>query len=408
MLIPSKQLNLSKNNIAKVFVLLFLFYSDSSLATTKLPEPYKLSYDRRPNIDTNILQSIIDSRVSEINIYNSLLYKKNKLDDSILFYRDKISELIKDTINEKKYSLSEVCLRLNSKNESILFDSLKNNFKKIINAENEIISNNNTIEESTKIASIIKNEIANKESKYQNSILEIITKTDTLTGSETIIYNNKRYLIYYVSNKKDSLQILPSPLNGAATIKSTLDNSKKPPLMITNAGMYKPNFKPQGLLISNYYKQSEVDSTKEKRDGNFYLYPNGIFYVDSSNKYFISNTSNYLKNHYPHTLIKYATQSGPLLIDDGKLNSNIKENSSNYNIRSGVGLISPDKIVFVISIDGVTFYDFKMIFTILGCKSALYLDGFVSRMYINDKYPQKANVYSDYNFGPMISIFNKK
>ena len=82
--------------------------------------------------------------------------------------------------------------------------------------------------------------------------------------------------------------------------------------------------------------------------------------------------------------------------------------SSNYNIRSGVGIISDNKAVFIISIDGITFYDFKMVFTILGCKSALYLDGFVSRMYVNDKYPQRANVIQDHDFGPMISIFPKK
>ncbi len=174
------------------------------------------------------------------------------------------------------------------------------------------------------------------------------------------------------------MRILPSPAKGAATIKSTLDNCKETPLMITNAGMYRPDFKPQGLLISEYEQKSEIDSTKEKREGNFYLYPNGIFYIDSADKFNIATTDDYLKNHYLPKFIKYATESGPLLLKDNNwLNPNIKENSSNYNIRSGVGLISPDRTVFVISVDGVTFYDFKMLFTTLGCKSALYFDGFV-------------------------------
>lgn len=403
-------MKLLNNIIAKNVLLFFVFSATSSFAKCMPLESFKAINDT-PKASINALQSFIDARTNEINSYNSLLYRKDKLDDTIKSYRSKVYELAKDTIKEQKYSLAEVCSRLNQKNESFIYDSLKNNFKKIINAENEITSLNKAIKDSAIFLGNLDYEINSKQLKYQKTILEIITKTDTVTGFEAITFNKKKYKLFYVNNKKNEVRILPSPDKGAATIKSTLDNSNETPLMITNAGMYQPNFKPQGLLISKYEQKSEIDSTREKREGNFYLYPNGIFYIDSADKFHIATTEDYLKNHYPPKFIKYATQSGPLLLKENNwLNPNIKENSSNYNIRSGVGLISPDRAVFIISADVVSFYDFKMLFTALGCKSALYLDGFVSRMYINDKYPQRSsvNAVDDYNFGPMISVFKKK
>lgn len=152
----------------------------------------------------------------------------------------------------------------------------------------------------------------------------------------------------------------------------------------------------------------EIDSSRNYRDGNFYLYPNGIFFIDTASKFHILNTSDYLKTYYKSKNVEYATQSGPLLIDDRKLNNNINMGSSNYNIRSGVGVIDEKKVVFIISEDKVSFYEFKTVFANWNCKSALYFDGFVSRMYCNDKYPQRAPVLNDYNLGPMIVVYPKK
>jgi uncharacterized protein YigE (DUF2233 family) len=47
---------------------------------------------------------------------------------------------------------------------------------------------------------------------------------------------------------------------------------------------------------------------------------------------------------------------------------------------------------------GVNLYDFATFFQSLGCKNALYLDGFVSRMYL----PSEGREQLDGNFGAMI------
>ena len=57
-----------------------------------------------------------------------------------------------------------------------------------------------------------------------------------------------------------------------------------------------------------------------------------------------------------------ATQSGPLLLHGGELNSHISPAGTSRLIRNGVGVVSTHEVVFVISEDPVDFYDFALIF----------------------------------------------
>ena len=49
---------------------------------------------------------------------------------------------------------------------------------------------------------------------------------------------------------------------------------------------------------------------------------------------------------------------------------------------------------------GVNFYDFANYFKRIGCKNALYLDGFVSRTYL----PEKEWIQTDGNFGVIVGV----
>ena len=49
---------------------------------------------------------------------------------------------------------------------------------------------------------------------------------------------------------------------------------------------------------------------------------------------------------------------------------------------------------------GINFYDFANYFKSIGCKNALYLDGFVSRTYL----PEKKWIQTDGNFGVIIGV----
>ena len=79
--------------------------------------------------------------------------------------------------------------------------------------------------------------------------------------------------------------------------------------------------------------------------------------------------------------VKYATQSGPMLVINGTMHHRFIKGSENLNIRNGVGILPNGDVLFAISKDKINFYDFATFFMEKGCENALYLDGFVSKVY---------------------------
>lgn len=175
-------------------------------------------------------------------------------------------------------------------------------------------------------------------------------------------------------------------------------------LMVTNAGMYTPNHEPQGLFIEKGKVINPLDESNTNNNTNFYLFPNGVFYIDSNNNANIKITTEYSKlNKTLHA--KYATQSGPMLVIDNKIHDKFVQGSKNINIRSGVGITDNKRVIFLISDEQVNFWDFATVFKdIFGCKNALYLDGAISLMYLNKI---KTNDIGG-NFGPLISVTKRK
>ena len=190
--------------------------------------------------------------------------------------------------------------------------------------------------------------------------------------------------------KDDKQQNFKSILN----LKIWLQNNNKNLVFAMNGGMYKPDNSPQGLYIENYKTINTLDSTEGK--GNFYLKPNGVFYITKNNLSVICNTNNFVES----SKIKYATQSGPMLLIDGQIHPAFQQNSVNVNIRNGVGVLPDNKVVFAMSKTAINFYDFANYFKSMGCKNALYLDGLVSRTYL----PEKNWTQTDGNFGVIIGI----
>lgn len=176
-------------------------------------------------------------------------------------------------------------------------------------------------------------------------------------------------------------------------LKSGLEKENKELVFAMNGGMYHKDLSPQGLYIENGETKARID-TSQIGYGNFYLQPNGIFYVTQKNKPVICTT----KMFRPNKHIKYATQSGPMLLIDGKIHPKFRKGSSNVHIRNGVGILPNGNLLFAISIEKTNFYDFASYFKQNGCKNALYLDGFVSRIYL----PAKNQNQLDGNFGVII------
>jgi uncharacterized protein YigE (DUF2233 family) len=177
-------------------------------------------------------------------------------------------------------------------------------------------------------------------------------------------------------------------------LKNYVEKDDKHLRFAMNGGMYQEDNKPLGLFIQNQKTITPLNNKEAK--GNFYLKPNGVFYITNDKKAFISTTQNFKDNGN----IKFATQSGPMLLIDGQINPEFKQNSDNLNLRNGVCVLNDSKIIFAISRKEVNFYDFAQHFKDLGCQNALYLDGFVSRMYL----PEQNIEDLDGDFGVIIGI----
>ena len=165
-----------------------------------------------------------------------------------------------------------------------------------------------------------------------------------------------------------------------------------------NAGMYHPDFAPVGLYVE---RGEQITPAKTGAgSGNFSMQPNGIFYLGSG-KAGVRATKDYLKRK---PRVDYATQSGPMLVIDGRLHPKFQPDSPSRKIRDGVGVRGDGVAVFAISNDVVTFHEFARLFRdALGCPNALFLDGSISSLYA----PEIGRNDDFGNLGPMIGVFRR-
>ena len=144
-----------------------------------------------------------------------------------------------------------------------------------------------------------------------------------------------------------------------------------------NGGMYDEDSSPVGLYIENGQELKRANTANGP--GNFHLKPNGVFFV-KGNTAGVTETARYLKQGLKPD---FATQSGPMLVINGRIHPKISDQGTSRKIRNGVGVRDKQTAVFAISSGPVTFGEFARLFRDeLGCADALFLDGSVSSLYI--------------------------
>lgn len=170
--------------------------------------------------------------------------------------------------------------------------------------------------------------------------------------------------------KNDSGQLF----GNIGSLKGWMERRNKIVRSAMNGGMYMPDHNPVGLYIEDGRIIRKIDRRTEG-SGNFLLQPNGVFGIMDDGSAFVRRTADVTNMLH----VRYATQSGPMLVVDGSVNKLFTPGSKNLNIRNGVGMLPDGRVLFGISREPVNFHDFASWFKERGCSNALYLDGFVSK-----------------------------
>lgn len=144
-----------------------------------------------------------------------------------------------------------------------------------------------------------------------------------------------------------------------------------------NGGMYGDDLKPIGYYVENGERLGELN--RGTGEGNFYMKPNGVFFGSGGTwRVLGSNTFYNTVGDRP----EFGTQSGPMLLVDGKLHPEIQDDGPSKAIRNGVGVDASGKAHFVISDAPVSFGQLARFFRDeLKVANALYLDGQVSSLW---------------------------
>lgn len=143
---------------------------------------------------------------------------------------------------------------------------------------------------------------------------------------ETVSFSGCEFEVVTVDPTQTDLNLFWRQSDGSRfanfrTLRNALAKTDRRLIFATNAGIFDPSFTPVGLCVEN--GRELVPLNLKSGTGNFYMKPNGVFYLDS------------------------------------------------------------DRVIFAISREPVAFYNFAALSRDrLACPDALYLDGVISRFYL--------------------------
>jgi uncharacterized protein YigE (DUF2233 family) len=217
-----------------------------------------------------------------------------------------------------------------------------------------------------------------------------------------LTYNGNQLTVVSVDLRRYTLKLFWKNPKGQifsslSNLETHLNNNQQQVVALTNAGIFDTAQQPLGLHVE---RGQVLRPLKVRRSGygNFYLQPNGVFYLDASGAHILETLS------YQHQKPKAleATQSGPLLLQNGKIHAAFRSNSLNRLPRNAIGVSSNNTVYLVISDDWVNFDTLaRFMRDVLGCTDALYLDGSISKLRI----PKTRD--DDGEFAGMIGVLQK-
>ena len=240
------------------------------------------------------------------------------------------------------------------------------------------------------------------------------------SGEQPVTHEGTDYWIYTHNPSKEKLELFlsekPGTPNKFTTLEARLNQKGKRLRFAVNGGIFEPNFLPSGLHISggktivdlnlkNYVKRVEGEFTP-----NFYLKPNGVFYLLETGAAGIVESKRFQGAKFGAP-IRIANQSGPLLLASGNVHPILEADSTSERYRNGVGVTRDGMVMFACSVldpkKGLSnLYHFATLFRDkLNCADALYLDGDLSYLFIRGQTPPLRETNW---FGGIFAITEKK
>lgn len=227
--------------------------------------------------------------------------------------------------------------------------------------------------------------------------LALLVSLSSPAQAETIEHAGTTYLIYRVKPGTEKIELFLSEKEGVPNtfpkLEARLQKQGRRLKFAINSGIFEGNFRASGLHIAegktvtplnlgDFVKRSEGEFTP-----NFYLKPNGVFFIRKDGSAAVVESHRYATLGENPVL---ATQSGPLLVAEGKIHPIFGRDSTNKHYRNGVGVAKDGEIIFACSRrdpdSGLTnLYRFAEFFRDkIDCPNALYLDGAISEIFIRD------------------------
>lgn len=210
---------------------------------------------------------------------------------------------------------------------------------------------------------------------------------------------NPNFIDFKVDSKVHNIKLYLKDEHGQVfgqfnSLAKHLDTKNEKLVFAMNAGMFMENLLPLGLYVENG-KLIQNINLRTKAHGNFYMQPNGIFSIKTKGAQ-INETHKFKNND-----VLFATQSGPMLLINSKLNPSINKANISRLIRNGVCIDKSKHVILSISSKPVSFFEMAQHFKDeLSCENALYLDGAISQIY----WP-KVNRYGLTSLiGPIIAV----
>lgn len=234
---------------------------------------------------------------------------------------------------------------------------------------------------------------------------------DAVDGRETV-FDSQSYFVATIDTRREDIELFwrnpesGEPFASIEALKTWAAAKERPLAFATNAGIYDRNFRPLGLYVEDGKTIVPLNLAHgNPRSGNFSLLPNGVFAIYPDGTAEVTTTEAFRSaSRKP----RWATQSGPMLVIDGAVNTQFDNGSDSMKWRSGVCARAPHEVVFVVSRAPVNFHSFARLFRDeIGCRDALFLDGTISQAWTPAGGYAGAPAFMTKPYAGMIAVFPK-